>query len=550
MKTMIRKLSIPIVIFSVSLMTVPTGAAEGTTSGEMSGVITTEKGGSVNIRAGDVVNSELIGKAKTGDAVHILGTSGEWYKVDLGNDKVGYIRKDYIKLGAADAGDKATDKDTDTGNSQDKDGETGVVTGTSVNIRAGKGTDSKAIGKAKKGDKLHVLDSSGEWYKVELDDGKVGYVLGSYLKLGATDATKEDASDAKAAADDTEETGVVITKTGDLNIRAGMSKDDKVVGTAKKGSKIHVLKKTGEWYKVQLDDGTTGYANRSYIKLGGEEADSEATSASKSDKKESATKAGEKTDTDTQKPVKEDTLKGEGVVATKGSPANVRASGSLKAEVVAKVDKGAKVQVVAKAGDWYKVQLDDGTTGYVQRNLIKLGGSSKTLLSLPADTDKATLSKLEKAATGGGEGEVVTQGSPLNVRSDKSTEAKVVGKVAKGSKVRILGKEGEWYKVQLKNGKTGYASSQFIQPGVAEQETAAGAADEEGSKGNLGKGNSGMVVTKGSPLNIRSGKSQSAKVVTKAAKGSKVRILENAGEWYKIELEDGTTGYAKREFIK
>lgn len=547
MKTMIRKLSIPIVIFSVSLMTVPIGAAEGTASGKMSGVITTEKGGSVNIRAGDVVDSEVIGKAKTGETVHILGTSGEWYKVDLGNDKVGYIRKDYVKLGAEDAGDKATDKDTDTGDSQDKDGETGVVTGTSVNIRAGKGTDSKAVGKAKKGDKLHVLDSSGEWYKVELDDGKVGYVLGSYLKLGATDATKEDASAAKAGSD-TEETGVVVTKTGELNIRAGMSKDDKIVGTAKKGSKIHVLKKTGEWYKVQLDDGTTGYANRSYIKLGGEEADSEATSASKSDKKESATKAGEKTDTDTKKPVKEDTLKGEGVVSTKGSPANVRASGSLKAEVVAKVDKGAKVQVVAKAGDWYKVELDDGTKGYVQRNLIKLGGSGKTLLSLPADSGKATLSKLEKAATGGGEGEVVTQGSPLNVRTDKSTEAKVVGKVAKGSKIRILGKEGEWYKVQLKNGKTGYASSQFIQPGATNQETA-GAATESG-KGNLGKGDSGTVVTKGSPLNIRSGKSQSAEVVTKAAKGSKVQILEDAGEWYKIELEDGTTGYAKREFIK
>lgn len=544
---MIRKLSIPIVIFSVSLMTVPTGAAEETTSSKMSGVITTEKGGSVNIRAEDGVNSDLIGKAKTGDTVHILGTSGEWYKVDLGNDKVGYVRKDYVKLSAEDAGDKAAD--TDSGDSQDKEGEMGVVTGTSVNIRAGKGTDSNAIGKAKKGDKLQVLDSSGEWYKVELDDGKVGYVLGNYLKLGAADATKEAASSAKEADDTgTKETGVVVTKTGELNIRAGMSKDDKIVGTAKKGSKIHVLKKTGEWYKVQLDDGTTGYANRSYIKLGAEGADSEATSASKSDQKDSATKAGEKTDTDAKKPVKEDTLKGEGVVSTKGSPANVRASGSLKAEVVAKVDKGAKVQVVAKAGDWYKVELDDGTMGYVQRNLIKLG-NGKTLLSLPADSGKASLSKLEKAATGGGEGEVVTQGSPLNVRTDKSTEAKVVGKVAKGSKVRILGKEGEWYKVQLKNGKIGYASSQFIQPGAAGQETA-GAADAEGSKGNLGKGDSGMVVTKGSPLNIRSGKSQSAEVVTKAAKGSKVRILEDAGEWYKIELEDGTTGYAKRDFIK
>lgn len=60
-------------------------------------------------------------------------------------------------------------------------------------------------------------------------------------------------------------------------------------------------------------------------------------------------------------------------------------------------------------------------------------------------------------------GEVITESSDLNIRQGMGTDTTVVGKVKKGTRIRILETLGPWYKVQLEDGKVGYASSEFIQ---------------------------------------------------------------------------------------
>lgn len=60
-------------------------------------------------------------------------------------------------------------------------------------------------------------------------------------------------------------------------------------------------------------------------------------------------------------------------------------------------------------------------------------------------------------------GEVITESSDLNIRQGMGTDTAVVGKVKKGTRIRILETLGPWYKVQLEDGKVGYASSEFIQ---------------------------------------------------------------------------------------
>jgi len=61
--------------------------------------------------------------------------------------------------------------------------------------------------------------------------------------------------------------GIVITKDSSLNIRQSMGKDTKVVAKAPKDSKLRILEALGTWYKVQLDDGTIGYASKEYVKV-------------------------------------------------------------------------------------------------------------------------------------------------------------------------------------------------------------------------------------------------------------------------------------------
>ena len=58
-----------------------------------------------------------------------------------------------------------------------------VTQSATLNIRQGMGQYTKPIAKAKKGTKVNVLDILGRWYKVQLDDGRVGYAHSDYVKI-------------------------------------------------------------------------------------------------------------------------------------------------------------------------------------------------------------------------------------------------------------------------------------------------------------------------------------------------------------------------------
>jgi uncharacterized protein len=59
-------------------------------------------------------------------------------------------------------------------------------------------------------------------------------------------------------------------------------------------------------------------------------------------------------------------------------------------------------------------------------------------------------------------GVVATESSPLNIRHGMGQDTEVVAKAVKGSRLRILETFGTWYQVQLDNGITGYASSEYV----------------------------------------------------------------------------------------
>jgi len=60
----------------------------------------------------------------------------------------------------------------------------------------------------------------------------------------------------------------------------------------------------------------------------------------------------------------------------------------------------------------------------------------------------------------------------------------------------------------------------------------------------------GIVVSDNTTLNIRQGVGQHTKPIAKVKTGSKVNIADILGQWYKLELEDGRTGYAHSDYVK
>lgn len=56
------------------------------------------------------------------------------------------------------------------------------VTGSSLNVREGAGTSFKSIAKARKNDRLLVLEEQGEWIRVQVRPEQVGWVNAKYVK--------------------------------------------------------------------------------------------------------------------------------------------------------------------------------------------------------------------------------------------------------------------------------------------------------------------------------------------------------------------------------
>jgi uncharacterized protein YgiM (DUF1202 family) len=132
-------------------------------------------------------------------------------------------------------------------------------------------------------------------------------------------------------------------------------------------------------------------------------------------------------------------------------------------------------------------------------------------------------------------GVVTTNKMPLNIRASASQTSKVISKAAKGSALRILNTRGAWYQVKLNNGKKGYGSIDYIRELTPRSFESCG-----------------IVITNQTSLNIRKRASQTSKVISKAAKGSALRlfVLDEMGAWFQVKLNNGKIGYAHSDYVK
>ena len=137
-----------------------------------------------------------------------------------------------------------------------------------------------------------------------------------------------------------------------------------------------------------------------------------------------------------------------------------------------------------------------------------------------AMTTMALIPLTATSAFAGNKQGIVTATS-LNVRSGPSTNNSVLFSVKKNEKVDILDSMSGWYKISTSKGKTGWASSEYINTNI-----------DSNSDTNENK----KVVTANS-LNMRSGASTSYRVITKLSKGTVVEVISESNGWSKIKFE-------------
>lgn len=162
--------------------------------------------GQLTVFAGKGEANKVIGTVNQGEKLQVLEKSDNWYKVQLPNGEVGYINSALLRraspteVAKSQPGQPSSSgqpgQPTSTSGDEKVIGEAYVnIRSGHLNVREGRGTNSRIIATLLKGEKVQLLedeeskkntsktqDPKATWHKVRLPNGVVGYVRGDYLK--------------------------------------------------------------------------------------------------------------------------------------------------------------------------------------------------------------------------------------------------------------------------------------------------------------------------------------------------------------------------------
>lgn len=141
---------------------------------------------------------------------------------------------------------------------------------------------------------------------------------------------------------------------------------------------------------------------------------------------------------------------------------NLREGPSRDSAVAGEFEGGKAVEITGEDGDWYKVRVD-GSTGYMLKEYI--------VQRVPTETEPVAAVQTA-AADNFPEKEGYIDAGSLNMRAKPSRDADIIREYSGGQQLKIIGEEGEWYKVTI-SGVSGYMIKEHVGLGTAPKATAA-----------------------------------------------------------------------------
>ncbi|WP_166511131.1 SH3 domain-containing protein [Desulfallas thermosapovorans] len=328
-----------------------------------------------------------------------------------------------------------------------------TVTGSTVNVRGGPDTSTNIISSVHKGEQFTAIDKRGDWYKIKVG-GLEGWIAGWLVQ-------------AKTEADTP--TGYAVVKSNSVNVRNGPGTSHKVLNRVNTGTKLPVLKVSGDWLKVQLPDGGTGWIAGWLVQVQ-QSAEQQAASQQTPAKGQSNNQTSGPSENQTGiAKVKQATVTGDIV--------NVRSGPGTSNDIVAKVNKGSKYTVDEVNGQWLKINLTDGKSGWIAGWLASVSEVPKSSPVIPTqdgngdvsikDADNGNGNSIDAGGTGTGNNsnvQLVINNSNvnINVRGGPGIQHNVVGQVSRGQRLGVLDRTGDWYKVSLEGGVVGWIAGWLV----------------------------------------------------------------------------------------
>ena len=155
--------------------------AEKPTSGSYTAYVVSGNKKPVSVRKGNSKNYSVVFKVNYGQAVKVLKHNAKWDYIQHGSKK-GYIENKYLQL-AKPSGTNSTLAPKTTPKPFTKyTAEIYASNGKSVNVHKGMGDSYSNICRLKVGTEVTVIKHSGRWARIQLKDGRKGWVHKEFLR--------------------------------------------------------------------------------------------------------------------------------------------------------------------------------------------------------------------------------------------------------------------------------------------------------------------------------------------------------------------------------
>ena len=217
-----------------------------TENGDTAATVRTNTGIGLNLREEPSLQGAIITSYKPGTKVTVLQRGKSWSRVKV-DSREGFMATQYLSFsGQGGSGSSATGKVAVVNNPRD----TQVL-----NLRQEASLDAKVLSYYRNGVKVTILEEGKTWHKVQVEDGRIGYMMAKFLKV-------------------TDETGAVQPYTATLinvnggkivNFRTGPSLNSSIIRTVPVGTQVTVLEHGTDWCKVDVE-GETGYISTWFMK--------------------------------------------------------------------------------------------------------------------------------------------------------------------------------------------------------------------------------------------------------------------------------------------
>ncbi|MBC8180109.1 SH3 domain-containing protein [candidate division KSB1 bacterium] len=372
------------------------------------------------VRAGPGINYDVITHVKAGIELFLLESKNDWHRVELPNGKTGWI---YRGITHSVAREK-------------------IVTIRDAKVHRGPGEEYGAFALVKKGRTLYSRGTRGNWFLVDLTDGKSGWV-------------------SRRDAEKTSYRNLTVTKTAQI-FRFPDSKSEPLI-TVNSGTELIQYKKDGKFYNVRLPNGGSGWIHESNVGI-----------------------------------IKERTVRVK-------SRTYIRTGPGIGYDVIETVEEGARLTRLTQKDNWFNVLTPQGRKGWIYKDFIATTSTSKGTI-------------IEEQAV------YVVTNQDCNIRQGYGTDWEKIARLKQGTLLIKIGQRDNWLRIKMSNERIGWIRDDLVSYDP-------------------------NILLTNLECNIRRGYGTDYIVIRRVPAGTPlVKISEKSG-WSRVYLVDGEIGWIRNDLF-